>query len=78
MNFWTPRPETLTDFAWGATDSSALGSWAPQTKYAPLTVHGYPDIYPGGILPPGQTATAEFIFDVPGSQPLPRVSVRLG
>lgn len=76
MHIQTPRREKLTDFAWQVNDSSELGSTAPQTKYAPLTVTGYPDDYADGILP-GQTATGWFSFDAPMGKPLPRVSIQL-
>lgn len=72
----TPRREKLTDFAWQANDSSEMGSTAPQTKYAPLTVSGYPDDYATGILPAGEMASGWFNFLVPAGERVPTVSIQ--
>ncbi len=74
--FQAPR-EKLTDFAWQINDSSEMGSTAPQTRYAPLTVSGYPDIYPGGILPAGAIASGWVQFYVPAGERIPLVSVQV-
>jgi len=70
--FQTPRREKLVNFAWQVNDSSEMGSTAPQVKYAPLTISGYPDDYANGILPAGKSSTGWFTFDAPVNEPLPR------
>lgn len=63
LHIQTPRPEKLTNFAWQVNDSSEMGSTAPQTKYAPLTVSGYRMPTPLGFcrqvrrLPAGSTSS---------------------
>lgn len=80
----TPRPEELTGFEYGTTESSAQGSWGMnRTIYTPYTQVGYPDDYANGTtdpalwtLPAGDTANGYFWFNVPAGEQVPRVSIQ--
>ncbi len=77
ISFKTPRREELANFSWQVDDSSEMGSSAPQTKYAPYVLTGYPDDWANNQIPAGVTCTGGFYFDVLADQPLPRVSFKI-
>ena len=84
LSLRTQRPEKLTGFEFGTTESSALGSWGMnRTIYTSYTQVGYPDDYANGttdpalwLLPAGDTANGYFWFNVLAGEQVPRVSIQ--